>query len=446
MKGRRQPSPRIGLDNYDENNLPGDLWTRAKNGLNKYRGMGIRGLFHNFASLSLLQAANYLLPLIVLPYLVRVIGVQKFGLIVFAQAVIQYFNIVTDYGFNLSATRDIAVNRKDIDKLSNIFFSVYATKSVLLLICFGVLVALVTLFDKFSSEAAVYLLTYGIVLGNFLFPIWFFQGMEKMKYITIISVLGRVIYVGLLFTFVHQESDYVKVPLLNSIGAVTAGLISTVIAIRKFNLRPHLPDFGAILNQFKASSQFFLSRVSVSIYTSFNTVVLGFFTSNELVGYYAAAEKLFIAMRTAFNPLVQTLYPYMASQANVKLFKKIFVVALGFAVVLAAAVFFLSDNIVELVFGGGFELSGKILRLFSLVVPFVVASIILGYPFLAALGHERYANFSIAIGSVVHLFLIVLQIPVISPIRVALAMIVAELVVLSVRVHGVRVHNLWKRK
>jgi PST family polysaccharide transporter len=182
----------------------------------------------------------------------------------------------------------------------------------------------------------------------------------------------------------------------------------------------------------------------VSIYSSFNTVILGFFTSNEAVGFYAAAEKLFIAMRTAFNPLVQALYPYMAARSNVALFKKVFIFSVAAAAVLAIAVFGLSNIIIETIFGAGLELSSRLLRLFTLVVPFVMASVLLGYPFLAALGHEKYANFSIAIGSVVHLLLIALLIPIISPISVAVAMIVTQLVVLAIRIHGVRKHRLWQ--
>ncbi|UCG62503.1 MAG: flippase [Candidatus Zixiibacteriota bacterium] len=422
-----------------------EAWrSRARDSLEKYRGAGLRVLFQNFMSLSVLQAANYLLPLIVLPYLVRVIGIEKFGLIVFAQAVIQYFNIVTDYGFHLSATREIAVNRNDPQKISTIFSAVMIIKSILAILCLGILVILIALFDKFGSEATVYLLTFGTVIGNLLFPTWFFQGMEKMKYITLLAVLGRVIYLLLLFIFVHQESDYVTVPLLNSIGMIITGLVSTFVVLSKFKVRLHMPAFGDVMQEFKDSSQYFLSRISVSIYSSFNTVILGFFTTNEAVGFYAAAEKLFIAMRSAFNPLVQALYPYMAARSNVSFFKKVFAMSVGASTVLAVAVFVFSDFIIQTIFGAGFELSSQLLRLFTVVVPFVMASILLGYPFLAALGREKYANFSIAIGSVVHLFLIALLIPIISPIAVAAAMIVTQLVVLAIRIHGVKKHQLWK--
>ena len=434
----------MDLNNYDDQGFLGQWRVKARNSLDKYRGMGIRVLLQNFLSLSVLQAANYLLPLIILPYLVRMIGVEKLGLIVFAQAVIQYFNIITDYGFHLSATRDIAANRNDTSRIAVIFSSVMAIKTVLLVAGFGILLLMVSLFDRFSSDATVYLLTYGTVLGNYLYPIWFFQGIERMKYITVLSILGRVIYIILLLIFVHQESDYIIVPLLNSIGMVAAGILSMAIAIAKFRVKLRLPPLAAMRDNFKRSSQFFLSRVAASADSSFNTVILGLFTSNEMVGYFAAAEKLFVAMRNAFMPLVQALYPYMANRTNVPLFKKVFYVSIAAAVVLSVLMLLLSDVVIGLIFGAGFELSSKILRLFSLGVPFMMASILLGYPFLAALGHESYANYSVAIGSVAHLVLISLLIPIISPIVVAAAMVFNQLLVLSIRIRGVSKHRLWR--
>jgi PST family polysaccharide transporter len=433
------------MDNDPNNHNFSSLWRdKILSSLKQHRGTGLRGLFENFMSLSVLQAANYVLPLIILPYLVRVIGMDKFGLVVFAQAVIQYFIIVTDFGFNLSATRDIATNRHDMNKTSNIFCAVFMVKLVLMLVCFGALCILVAFVDRFESDAVIYLLTFGMVIGNLLFPVWFFQGMEQMKYSTLVSISGKVLYLIGLFVFVRSEADYVLVPLLNSSSLIIVGLGSMWIAVRKFNVRIVLPPFQAIVRQFKGSSQFFLSRISVSALSTFNTLMLGIFTTNEIVGLYAAAEKLYIAMKTAFSPLGQALYPYMASRANVALFKKAFFGGLGAAVILSLTVFFLSGDLIELVFGAGLDQSADVLRLYSLIVPAVVASILLGYPFLAALGHEKYANFSIAIGSAIHLILIALLIPAISPVRVAMVTMVTETVVLGIRIYGVRKHRLWR--
>ena len=128
-------------------------------------------LLENFFSLSLLQAANYILPLITIPYLVRVLGPEKFGLVSFAQAFIQYFVFLTDYGFNLSAVRKVSIYREDAKKISQIFSSVFVIKFLLCILSFSILASLVFSVDKFRSDWELYFVTFGMVVGNLLLPI-----------------------------------------------------------------------------------------------------------------------------------------------------------------------------------------------------------------------------------------------------------------------------------
>ena len=193
-------------------------------------------LTSNFFSLSVLQALNYILPLITLPYLVRVLGPEKYGLISFAQAFIGYFTILTDYGFGLSATREISIHREDEKKVSEIFSSVMIAKIFLGILSFIILGLVLLSVPKFGNEWLLYIFTFGTVLGNIFFPVWFFQGMEKMKWITILNVISKVIFTICIFIFIHSESDYLYVSLINSLGYLVAGIISLIVVFKNFKI------------------------------------------------------------------------------------------------------------------------------------------------------------------------------------------------------------------
>jgi len=396
-------------------------------------------------SLSVLQGVSYLLPLIVLPYLVRTLGVDKFGLVVFAQATIQFFIILSDFGFNLSATREIAANRDKPEKLAMIFSAVMANRLLIMVAGFGLLWLLVSLVPRFAQNSGVFLISYGMVLGNVLFPVWVFQGLERMKLSTILVLLARFVFVILIFIVVRTPEDYLLVPVLNSIGWIVSGLIGLWLVVSRLGIGVRLPGWSDLWNHLRSSSQFFLSRLSTTIYGSMNAIVLGFATNDATVGYYVAAEKIFVAMRGAFQPLVQALYPFMAAGKDMLAYKRMFWFAVGASFIGGTIVFFISADLVRLFFGDQFQVTAGVLRVFCAAVPVVAISIMLGYPLLAALGHERYANFSIAAGSVFHLILVIMLIPVITPTRLAALVLVTESLILAIRIHGVRRYRLWSQ-
>jgi PST family polysaccharide transporter len=157
-----------------------------------------------------------------------VLGVEKFGLLSFAQATIAYFTIIVDYGFNLSATRDISIHREDKEKLSEIFSSVMIIKLGLFFISLILLTVLVFSFEKFRVEALLYYLTFGTVVGQLLFPVWFFQGMERMKYITYLNILAKLLFTITIFIFVKNSKDIYLVPVMNSLGFIVSGILSVI--------------------------------------------------------------------------------------------------------------------------------------------------------------------------------------------------------------------------
>src|SRR5690554_5734970 len=373
------------------------LFKKLTNSEDKKRLLG------NFLSLSGLQVFTYILPLITLPYLVRVLGVEKYGLVMFAQSFIMFFNILVDYGFNLSATREIAVNRDNKAKVTEIYSSVMTIKVLLLGASFAVLSGIVFSVEKFTPDATLYLLTFLMVVGQALFPIWYFQGMERMKYITIINILSRVVFTVAIFVFVHNENDYVLVPVLNGLCACVGSVYALWLIKACFKQKYEFQSLKNIKLHFKDSTQFFLSRVAVSLYTSANTFVLGLVTNNTMVGYYSIAEKLYQAMQGLYGPITQALYPYVAKERNIALFKIIFKIIVASNIFGVLILYFSIEFIFLILFGQevGAE-SVEVFRILLIANLIVVPSILIGYPLLAALGHVYYANMSVIYASAFH--------------------------------------------
>lgn len=328
-------------------------------------------LISNFLSLSSVEMANYLFPLITVPYLVRVLGPGKYGLVAFAMAFVQYFVMFTDYGFNLTATRNISVSRDDPGKVSKIFSSVMAVKFTIMSTSLVVLLVLVYAFPKFRPDALLYLFAFGLVLGYVLFPIWFFQGMEKMKSIAALNLLGRTLFLIAIFIFVRKESDYLYVPLFTSLGSILAGVVSLYIICTRFKIRIVLPTLREIEEQLKEGLNVFISIISISLYTTSNTFILGFFATNEIVGYFSAGEKIITLASRAFNPIFMAVYPHIAKIAGtgkdiaVKKLRKIFVVTMLLSFAVFTGIFIFSGPIVGIVLGPKFEPSMTIVRILS---------------------------------------------------------------------------------
>jgi len=402
-----------------------------------------RVLAENFLSLSTLQVLVYIIPFITLPYLTRVLGVYNYGLVNFAIAFNTYFIIITDYGFNLSAVREISVNREDPHRVSEIFSSVMLIKGILATLSFCILLLVILNIPRFSVNWQVYIFAFGLVIGNVIFPTWFYQGMERMKYITVLNVLTNLIFLAAIFIFIRRPSDYLYVPLLQSMGTLTAGVISQWIIRTRFNVRFHLPPLRTVYETFRDSTQFFLSRVSVSIYTSSNSFFLGLFAGNTAVGYYSAAEKLYTAAQGLYSPLMQVTYPYMAKTRNRAFHRKVLRYSLILNTILCGGIILFAPTIIGILFGPQYMPSVNVLRLLAVALMVVIPSILLGYPFLAVLGQQRYANGSVIIGSIVHLIMLLAVSAFMNIYIVACLVIITETIVLAIRVYGIKKHNLW---
>jgi PST family polysaccharide transporter len=300
---------------------------------------------------------NYILPLITFPYLVRVLGVEYFGLLAFATAVITYFNIITDYGFNLTATREISIHCDNQEKVIEIFSSVMSIKLLLMCFSFLLLIVLVFLFEKFANHWEIYLLTFGTVVGQVLFPIWFFQGMERMKYISYLNIVAKVIFTVAIFIFVKDQNDFYLVPFFTSFGFIVVGIWSLWIIYKEFGIRFKVQSLEILKYYFFDGWYLFKTRIFVSIYTITNIFLLGLLTNNIVVGYYSIAERIIGAIGGLFIPANQAMYPFMtklyeeSKDRFIKFLRKISLIYVSVSLSLFILMYFFSDTIIILVNG-----------------------------------------------------------------------------------------------
>jgi PST family polysaccharide transporter len=379
---------------------------------------------------------------------VRVLGVDKFGLVMFAQSFLMFFTILVDYGFGLSATREISIYRDNKAKVTEIFSSVMMIKFILVVVSFILLSIIVFTFEKFSTNWELYYLTFLYVVGQAMFPVWYFQGMERMKYITIVNITSKILFTVLIFVVIQSPNDYIYVPILNGFGLIVGGIISLFIIYKTFNQPFVLQSLNTLKIYFKDSSQFFLSRVSVSIYTSANAFVLGLMTNTTMVGYYSIAEKLYMAIQSFYGPVTQALYPYVAKEKNIKLFKKIFTLAVVLNTLGIIFLYFAGNYIFSLLFTNNIGTESlEVFHILLLSALVVVPSILIGYPFLGALGFSKYANLSVIYGSLFHIIgLSILSLfGYITIYSVAFMVIATEILVLSSRIYWIRKNLLWKK-
>lgn len=390
-------------------------------------------LVSNFISLMVLQGANYILPLMTLPYLVRVLGAEYFGLLAFATAMVTYFNLITEFGFNISATKEIAINRDNKEKLNEIFSSVMTIKILLFIFSFIIFSFIILLFDKFNDNILVYYLTFGLIGGQVLFPVWFFQGMENMKYITYLNILSKAFFTVCIFIFVHVQQDYWIVPLLTSLGYIFSGVISIYIVINKFHINYKFPSLQSLKVYTKESSYFFISNIAGSLYTTSITVILGFFSNNTIVGYYSAADKIIQAFKGLINPFTQTIYPYISKKVSVskedglKLIRKIALYVVIIMGLISLCIFTFSKELVYIILGNNYKESIEILQLLA-PLPFLVAlGNIFGLQTMIPFGHQKAFSSIIVFGGLFSLCISFILVPTYHQLGSAVSLICTEL-------------------
>ena len=252
-------------------------------------------LLQNVAAMYALQIANYLIPLATLPYLIRVLGAEQYGVMAMAYAVVFFMVLFVDAGFNTLATRRLARPGTRASQISEIFVATQLVKLGQCAAMFLLLCALIAVVPQVGELSAVYLASFPIVLGSLLFPTWLFQGLQIMHFTAACSVGGRLFATVGIFVLVKDAGDVVTAALLQASATAISGLLALPILFGRVRLRLTVPRrrLRARIRRTLADArplapaEYLTDAVGNS-----GVFILGFFASDAAVGVYAAIEKV----------------------------------------------------------------------------------------------------------------------------------------------------------
>lgn len=334
----------------------------------------------NFMWLLVLQVAGYVFPLITMPYLARIIGVEGFGKIAFASAIMVWIQTIADWGFNLTATRDVAQNRDNPQKVSEIFSNVLWARCLLMLLSFVVLVLLILIVPKFREESAVILVTFLMIPGHILFPDWFFQAIEKMKYITILNVLMKFLFTIAVFVFVKTPEDYILQPLLTSLGYVVCGIIALYLILGKWRIKLLKPKWSAIWQTIKGSTDVFINHLMPNLYNSFSTMLLGFWGGGTAVGVLDGGNKFIHIGTQVQNSINRAFYPFLSRKIGGH--RSYVKVTVGISLFMCVFLFFGAPILVKYMLSPEFADSIHVIRIRAISIIFNAISCAYGTNYL----------------------------------------------------------------
>ena len=338
-------------------------------------------LLKSFFSLGGVQAINLLIPLLISPFVISRVGLTSFGLISIAQVFGNYGNILTNYGFQVTAVREIAtLEEGNIQELSRVFSKYFFCTLLLLVICLFLLAGVLGLISQDLPTKLIYGSSAAIIFSQSLLPIWFFQGINQVKHIVFPTLFGRMLAICLIFLFIEDEQDAPYVNLFLGFGNTLSALLLLYGTIKKkYFIKLNFPGFEVLIQEIQSGFYLFLSNISVNIYNSSGILFLGYLTSPVWVGVFAICDRIIQLARSILGFFFQATYPFVCQSAtqgrnSLKLFFLRTYPQFGLMIFVGCSFLFFFPNLFAGFFvkGSTVSLVESSLRNYSFV-PFIVA-------------------------------------------------------------------------
>lgn len=360
----------------------------------------------NFSYLTVMQLFTLLSPLITYPYLLRVIGQELYGSIVFAQTIITYINIFINFGFNLSGTQIISLNRNNPEYISEAVSNIYTSKFIFWLTSIIIYFSVVSFIHIPSESKLLYYISFFLTLNDLMLPIWYYQGVEKMKYITFLNIGVRILFMALIFVFVKDQSDFLLVPFFHSIGAICAGIASLYIIFKVERVKYQRPTLGSLKKYIVGSFPLFITSVSQSIYVNINKLVVGIVLGMSELAIYDFGEKITTFLKVPVNMIYQATFPKISRDRSIRYVNRLMGLSVAIITFIYALIFVMAPYIVYLFWGEIIQQAVTILRIIPAGAVFCCISTFLSGNRLMAWGFKKEYMLVAISSSIIYIILL----------------------------------------
>lgn len=337
-----------------------------------------RQIIKNISYIGMTNIAGIIIPLLILPFITRILGPEQFGQYAWAVSAGTLLGLICDFGFNWSAAREVALHKADRARTAAIIAEAYAIRALMIVASGALILALWLLLPRHEGGiAAVLPYVLLVALCNLLTPTWMFQGLEQFRLIAISSIIGRLSGIAAIFALVRGPEDAELAIMLTAAGAVLPGLISFRFIARHFGDVLQRPTGGAILARMQRDWRIFTADLVVQIYAAAQTFIVGLLGGPLAAAPFNIADRCLGAGKSAFAAVSQATMPRVASlaatdpSAGLRLICRIMPITGGIGLVGTLIMALAADEFVLLAFGPDFMEAARVMRILA-PVPLLV--------------------------------------------------------------------------
>ena len=368
--------------------------------INKYN------LIKNFSFLSILQFSQLLIGFLLFPYLLKVLGQEFYGIVAYAQTIVGFLLIILNYGFNITVTKQISIYRNDIEMLNKIVSTTYAVKVIILLVLAIIYFPIIFSIPFLYEYKSIYVYGFFALVGWLLYPQWYFQGIQKMENITYVIIVAKLISLFSILLLVNSDTDFVLVPVINSVSMIIAGLLGFILLYRDFSSFKFKTNFFEIKKTFKAGNTIFFSNISSNMKEYISSFVIGSYLNYSTFAIYDISLRIIRVLIIPSTILVKTIFPEFAVQKSKKMFKKVEMFSFVYSIMIMIVVIILPDSVLKYLIDEDLVIFKKVFYTLTIMLPLLSFCGTRGTLKLISFDNEKYFAKGILISIIIYFTLL----------------------------------------